>query len=103
MSQPQIAIQARIWGLERLNERFPQIFEEASSCGYAGVESRITLLNEIDALQAYLAAKPLKLVGLHANLKSFDPQADDALDLNAVLEKANVLSIPYILVSFGKQ
>lgn len=103
MSSPQIAIQARLWGLEQLHTTYPTIFDKAWSCGYAGVESRISLLDDMDKLQTYLSSTPLKLAGLHANLKQFDPQANDSIDIDALLDNMNKLGTEFLLVSFGKQ
>jgi sugar phosphate isomerase/epimerase len=103
MASPQIAIQARIWGLDNLQQTYPGKFAQALASGYAGVESRLSLLDEYAPLQAYLASTPLKLVALHANLKQFDPAADQAVDLPAVLEKLNAIGTTNIIVSFGKQ
>ncbi|GAA3401493.1 sugar phosphate isomerase/epimerase [Paenibacillus hodogayensis] len=103
MTSPQIAIQARIWGLVNINQTFPAIFDQAWECGYAGVESRFTLLDDMEKLQTYLSSTPLKLVALHAGLKQFDPQAADYTDIHALLDKMNAIGTDYLLVSLGKQ
>lgn len=103
MTSPQIAIQARIWGLDNLNETYPDIFDKASACGYAGVESRLSLLSDVKKLQSYLSSAPLKLVALHANLKQFDPEAENKIDLPLLLDRMNTVGAEYLLVSFGKQ
>ncbi|TNJ66995.1 sugar phosphate isomerase/epimerase [Paenibacillus hemerocallicola] len=103
MTTPQIAIQARIWGLANLHQTYPDIFTKALQCGYAGVESRWSLLDDMEGLRTYMSTVPLKLVGLHANLKDFDPLADKRIGLQELLDKMNVLGTSYLLVSFGKQ
>jgi sugar phosphate isomerase/epimerase len=103
MTTPKIAIQARIWGLENINQTYPEIFDEAYKCGYAGVESRCSLLDDMTKLQTYLSSTPLKLVGLHSNLKDYDPNSDKCMDVSALLDKMNTIGIEYLLVSFGKQ
>jgi sugar phosphate isomerase/epimerase len=103
MTTPQIAIQARLWGLDNLDQTYPDIFDKALKCGYAGVESRCSLLDDMPKLQSYLSSTPLKLVGLHANLRDFDPQADNAIELNALLDNMNTIGTEFLLVSLGKQ
>ena len=99
---PNVAIQVRMWGLDRLATDYPQIFDEITEAGYDGVESRYTLVAE-PHLGKYLADHPLRLIALHANLKSFAPQAEQPVDIAWLLEKMNELGSEYLLVSLGEQ
>ena len=99
---PNVAIQVRMWGLDRLTTDYPQIFDEITEAGYDGVESRYALVAE-EGLGEYLADHPLRLVALHANLKSFAPRAEQPVDIAWLLEKMNELGSEYLLVSLGEQ
>lgn len=102
MSRPKIAIQARLWGLERVAADYRSVFDEIVQAGYDGVETRYTLVED-ESLSGYLSSRPLKLVALHANLGGFDPENVQRIDLERLLERMNALGSRYLLVSFGKQ
>jgi sugar phosphate isomerase/epimerase len=102
MAAPKIAIQARIWGLERVEKEYPQVFDEAIEAGYDGIECRSALLVEQeDGLRKYLSSRELSIIALHANLKSFDTE-DRKQILEDLLERMNRIGSKYLLVSMGR-
>ncbi|MDB5085604.1 MAG: sugar phosphate isomerase [Bacilli bacterium] len=103
MTAPKIAIQARVFGLERVAEEYPQVFNEMLEAGYAGAEVRSSLLDDPDAMLRCLAERPaFTLLALHTNLKSFD--TDDRKEvLQKLLERMNRAGSKYLLVSMGRE
>lgn len=102
MTTPKVAIQARLWGLERVAADYKSVFDEVIQAGYDGVEARYALAED-ESLPDYLASQPLELVALHANLGGFDPENPQRIDLERLLGQMNVLGSSYLLVSFGKR
>ncbi|RXT03754.1 sugar phosphate isomerase/epimerase [Ammoniphilus sp. CFH 90114] len=98
MSTPKIAIQTRMWGIDRIETEFEQILDEVLQAGYHGVECRSTLLNQEEKVKAYLEGKSLKIVALHILADAFHKE-----DLESLLQKMNDLQIPTILVTLLKK
>ncbi|CAG7608240.1 hypothetical protein PAESOLCIP111_01041 [Paenibacillus solanacearum] len=104
MSTPSIAVQARLWGLERVASHYTEVFDEIRQAGYAGVETRFTLLQEQEqGIADYLRRHPeFSLVALHAGLKGFDRE-DVEETLRRLLEQMNRVQTRYLLVSMGSE
>jgi sugar phosphate isomerase/epimerase len=103
MTAPKIAIQARIWGLKNLVAEYPAIFDKVSETGYAGAESRASLLIDDEAgTLDYLKRHPnFSLIGLHTNLKDFDKD-DRVAQLDNLLPRMNRAGSKYLIASMGK-
>ncbi|TDF98116.1 sugar phosphate isomerase/epimerase family protein [Paenibacillus piri] len=99
---PGIAVQARLWGLERTASHYTEVFDEILAAGYTGAEVRYTLLQEQEqGIVNYLQRKPqFSLVALHASLKGFDGAEAEEL-LPGLLERMNRTGTSYLLVSMG--
>lgn len=98
---PKVATQTRIWGLERVEREFEQVFDEAIRAGYDGIECRAKMLVEKeDALLQYVSSHAISIIGLHTNIKSFDTE-DRKREISNLLECMNRASSKYSLISMG--
>lgn len=95
---PKIAIQTRMWGVERIESEFELIFDEVLRAGYHGVECRYTLVNNEEKLSTYLQSNNLAIIALHILAESFHPDHPEE-DLDTLLDKMNRLGIKKLLVT----
>ncbi|MGG3562974.1 sugar phosphate isomerase/epimerase [Neobacillus rhizosphaerae] len=103
MHSPKLAIQTRMWGVERIETDFPLIFNDVLEAGYYGVECRFNLVNDEEKLNTYLQQNPnLKIVALHILAESFHPDRPEE-DLNALLDRMNRFGIQRLIVTLLKK
>ncbi|CAG7616021.1 sugar phosphate isomerase/epimerase family protein [Paenibacillus allorhizosphaerae] len=102
MAIPKIAIQARLWGLDRVEREPESVFDEVHRAGYDGIECRSKMLIEQEERLLHCAsANSISIIALHANLKSFDTE-DRRQVLGDLLERMNRAGSKYLLVSMGR-
>ncbi|QHT61179.1 sugar phosphate isomerase/epimerase [Paenibacillus lycopersici] len=102
-AKPKIAIQARLWGLDRVKREYAAVFDEMIEAGYDGAEGRITLLEDEEGIGRCLGVRPsFSLIALHAGLQQFAEQEGKA-GLDSMLEGMARLGSRYLLVSMGAE
>lgn len=102
-SRPKIAVQARLWGLDRVKREYAAVFDEMIEAGYDGAEGRITLLEDEEGIVRCLSIRPsFALIALHASLQQFGTP-DGKRDLEWMMERMARIGSRYLLVSMGAE
>jgi sugar phosphate isomerase/epimerase len=102
MTNPKIAIQTRLWGLERVEREHKLVFDEVRRAGYDGIECRSTMLaQQQEELLQYISSNAFSIIAVHANLKSFATNDREQV-LGELLERMNRLGCKYLINSMGR-